>query len=366
MERQKKIVKTSIIGISLNILLVIFKTIVGILANSIAIVLDAVNNLSDIMSALITIVGVKLSSKAPDKKHPYGHGRIEYFSSLIIAVLILLAGLVSLKESVVKIIHPLEVNYSLSTIIVVIAAIFIKIFISTYYQKVGNEINSQSLIASGIDAMMDYFISISTLIGIAVFLIFGLNVDGILGVAISVMILKNANEIMQTTIDSIIGERADSELTKKLKKTINKYDEVQGVYDLSLHNYGPNKIMGSVHIQVRNNMRADEIHILTRDIEYAVLNKYGIILTIGIYAANDSGEYGKIKEELCSIIKSYKHVLQIHGFYVDKEKQEVYFDLIIDFDCNNKEDICDEIIKKIKEKYPKYNYKVIIDDDLTD
>lgn len=172
--------------------------------------------------------------------------------------------------------------------------------------------------------------------------------------------------MLKESVDSILGVRADSELSKKLKEKILEIKEVQGVYDLNLHNYGPSKIVGSLHIQVRNNMTAEEIHILTRQIEYMVFNEFGIILTIGIYAANNEGEFGKIKQNIENIVKNYKEILQLHGFYVDKKNSNIFFDLIIDFSAENKEQIKDEIILKLKEKYPEYNYNIILDSDITD
>ena len=164
MERNKKIVQTSILGIAVNILLVIFKAAIGFIANSIAIILDAVNNLSDALSSIITIIGTKLSEKAPDKKHPYGHGRIEYFTSIIIAILVLAAGVTALKESVEKIINPEVANYSIASLIIVGVAVAVKFFFGRYVKKVGEKLNSQSLVASGTDALMDSILSLSTLL----------------------------------------------------------------------------------------------------------------------------------------------------------------------------------------------------------
>lgn len=365
MDRKKLIIKTSIVGIITNLVLVVFKAFVGIVVNSIAIVLDAVNNLTDVLSSSVTIVGTKLANKAPDKKHPYGHGRIEYFTALLIAVIILFAGILAVKESVEKIINPGKTNYSAISLVIIAIAIVVKLILSKYVKKNGEKANSQSLVASGEDAFMDAILSFSTLIGGVVNYIWHLNLEGYLGLAIGFFISKASIEIFTEAVNSILGLRADGELSKSLKKRMLKFKEVQGVYDLNLHNYGPSNIVGSAHIQVRNDMTAEEIHILTREIEYEVYGEFGITLTIGIYAANDKGEYGEIKKALTKIIKEYPEVLQLHGFYVDKENN-VYFDLIIDFEVEDKERIKQEIVEKIKEKHPKYNYNVIIDSDITD
>ena len=366
MDRNKVIIKTSILGIVFNVILVIFKIIVGVLANSIAIILDAVNNLTDALSSVITIVGTKLSNKAPDKKHPYGHGRVEYFTSVIISAIVLFAGITAGKESFLKIINPGETDYSVASIIIIAVAVVAKFVFGKYVKGVGKKVNSQSIVASGQDAFMDSILSFTTLVAAILNFIWNLQLEGYLGVIIAIVIIKSAIEMLKETVDSLLGARADSELTTKLKERINSFKEIQGVYDLTLHDYGPSKIIASVHIQVRNDMTAEEIHILTREIEYMVFNEFGIILTIGIYAANDKGEFGEIKKKLTSIIQEYKTVLQVHGFYVDKVKKNVYFDLIIDFDEKNKEQVLAEITSKMKKEYGEYNFNAILDTDFSD
>ena len=367
MDRNKKIIKTSIMGIMVNIILVIFKAVVGLIVNSIAIILDAVNNLSDAFSSIITIIGTKLAGKAPDKKHPFGHGRIEYFSSLIIAVIVLIAGLTSAKESIEKIITPVKAEYTVASIVIILVAIIVKFFFGRYVKNIGKSINSQSLVASGTDAFMDSILSLSTLIAAIISIIWGLSLEGYLGLVISIIIIKSSIDIMKETINSIIGERADPELTQKLRSRVNEFEEIQGVYDIILHNYGPTQIIGSIHIQVDDNMTAKEIHKLTRKIQMSIYQEFGITLTIGVYASNCSEkEFAEIKNELTKIIQNYKEIIQMHGFYVDEENSMISFDLIIDFNAESKEKIRDKVVEQIKEKYPKYNYYVILDSDFSD
>jgi len=366
MDRNKKIVKTSIIGIITNIVLVAFKATIGLIANSIAVVLDAVNNLTDVISSIVTIIGTKLANKQPDKEHPYGHGRIEYFTSIIIAEIVLFAGITAIRESIIKIINPAETDYSIISLVIIAVAVLVKFFLGKYVKKVGKDVNSQSLVASGQDAFMDAILSFSTLIAGILSYVWHFSLEGFLGVLISIFIIKSAVEMIKESANSMLGERADSELSNKIKQRVLKFDEVQGVYDLNLHNYGPSKTIASFHIQVRNDMNAGEIHILTREIAYQIYAEFGITVTIGIYAANDKGEFGVIKDEIEKIIREYKEVLQIHGFYVDKAKSNVFFDLIIDFDAKDKRKIEEEIVAKLKEKFPEYNYNIILDPDITD
>lgn len=366
MDRNKQIVKTSILGIIVNLILVAFKAIIGLIVNSIAIILDAVNNLSDALSSIITIIGTKLSAKRPNKKHPYGYGRIEYFSSVIIAVIVLLAGITSLKESFEKIIHPEAANYSIISLIIIIVAVFVKFFFGRYVKKQGEKLNSGSLIASGTDAISDSVLSLSTFIAAVISLIWHISLEGYLGVIISVIILKSAIEILKDTINDMIGVRADAELTQKLREMIRSHEEVLGVYDITIHNYGPNKIMASAHIQVEDNLSATEIHRITRRIAIEVFTELGIIITIGIYASNNSGKYKEIKEYLVKILKDYTNIIQMHGFYVDEEYKTISFDLIFNFDELKPEEKAEEIRQKMSKQFNEYNFNVILDTDISD
>ena len=367
MNREKIIIKAGLLGIVVNVLLAVFKLIIGIITNSIAITLDAINNFSDTLSSIITIIGTKLASKRPDKEHPFGHGRIEYIASTIIAIIVFIAGITALKESIEKTIHPVKANYTTYSLIIIIIAIIVKLTFGKYIKKTGESINSKSLIATGIDSIYDSVLSLSTLITAIISITANISLEGPLGIIISLIILKSSINIIKDTIDDIIGTRIDSKLAKDLKKFINTFDNVYGTYDLNLNNYGPNTLIGSAHIEIPDKMTAKEIHMLTKEISYKVFEKFGIILTVGIYASNDSDKDGKeIKEELKNIVKEHEHILQVHGFYLDKKTNTVYFDIVIDFEEDNPSKLRKEIIKKLKEKYPKYKYIVVIDADISD
>ncbi|WP_198923193.1 cation diffusion facilitator family transporter [Methanosphaera sp. WGK6] len=263
MDRDKKIINTSIIGIIVNLILVAFKATIGILVNSIAITLDAVNNLTDALSSIITIIGTKLAGRAPDKDHPYGYGRIEYFSSVIIAVIILWAGLTALQESFPKIFAPDVTGYTTVSLIIIAVAVVVKFVLGRYVKGIGEDINSQALVASGSDAFFDSILSLSTLVAAIISLIWNISLEGILGVIIAIVIIKASIEMLQETVNSMIGSRIDSELSLKIKDKINSFDKVHGSYDLVLHNYGPEQSIGSVHIEVDDTLTAKQIHVLS-------------------------------------------------------------------------------------------------------
>lgn len=366
MDRNQRIVRTSIIGIIANLVLVAFKAAVGLATNSIAVILDAVNNLSDALSSIITIIGTKLSGKKPDKKHPYGHGRIEYLTSVVIAVIVLLAGVTSLRESLDKTIHPAETSYTVVSLAIIAAAVAVKLLMGRYVKKVGEEINSGSLIASGSDATFDAVLSFSTLVAAAAKLLWGWQIEGVLGMVISVFIIKAGVEMLLDPISSIIGKRADAELAVPLREMIISFPEVRGAYDLTLHNYGPAQTIGSVHIEVPDDMTARQLHYLTRSIAARAYGEFGVILTVGVYAANDSSaELTEIRNTAEVLAAQTPEILQMHGFYGDEEQKFVMFDLIVDFGADAVA-VKDEMLKKLMQNYPKYRFDIVLDSDYSD
>ncbi len=363
MTRQEKIIKTSIIGIVVNLILVAFKAFVGIVTNSIAITLDAVNNLTDALSSIITIIGAKLANRPPDKNHPYGYGRIEYFSSVIIAVIVLWAGITALMESWPKIFTPDVTNYSTVSLVIIAVAIVVKLALGRYVKSVGEDINSQALVASGSDALFDSILSLSTLVAALISIFFHISLEGILGAIISIVIIKASIDMIRETLDSMIGARVDSELSRKIKDSICELPEVYGAYDLSLHNYGPEEMQGSVHVEVDDSLTALEIHNLTRQISIKIYNEFSIILTVGIYARNN--KFDDIRNDLYEIASKYEEIIEIHGFIVYETQNLITFDMIVDFDAD-REKVKSRILKEIEQKHPQYTYQVIDDYDVSD
>lgn len=363
MSRQEKIVKTSIIGIVVNLILVAFKAFVGIATNSIAITLDAVNNLTDALSSIITIIGAKLAGKAPDKDHPYGYGRIEYFSSVIIAAIVLWAGITALMESWPKIFTPDVTNYTNVSLLIIAVAIVVKFVLGQYVKRVGEDINSQALVASGSDAFFDSILSLSTLIAAIISIFFNISLEGILGVIISIVIIKASIDMLRETLDSMIGARVDSDLSKKIKDSILEIPGIYGVYDLSLHNYGPEDMQGSVHVEIDDTLTALDIQKLSRHISAKIFKEFSIILTVGIYAHNDV--HKDIRDDLYNIASQYPEILEIHGFIVYEDENLITFDIIVDFDAD-RESVKEKILSEIKTKHPEFNYLMIDDYDVSD
>ena len=366
--REKTIVRTGIIGIVANVLLASFKALVGVAVHSTAMVLDAVNNFSDVLSSLVTIIGTKIASRKPDKKHPLGHGRVEYLAQMIIAALILYAGITALWESVKKIITPVDPEHSAISLALISVAIVVKIFLGLYVKKQGKMAKSELLISSGTDALFDAILSTAVLISAIILLIFKFNIEAYVSVIIAIFILKAGIEIIVEAVDDMLGHRVEVEYTKKVKESVLTFDEVFGAYDIVLHNYGPDRYLGSVHIEIDDRMTADKIDSLTRNITQKVYEDTGIILTaVGIYSNNSSNEHlMKMRKDITELVVDHKHILQLHGFYVDEEKKRITFDVVVDFDEQDREGLMKHIIGDVKNALPEYEVVVAMDSDISD
>ncbi len=366
-QRDRIIIKTSIIGILTNVLLAAFKAAVGLMSNSIAVILDAVNNLSDALSSIITIVGTKLAGKQPNREHPLGYGRIEYLSALTVAGIVLYAGITSAVESVKKIIYPEEPDYGMVALIIIAAAVVVKIVLGKYVKAQGEKVNSGSLIASGADAMFDAVLSFSVLISAILFLTTGLSLEAYVGAVISGFIIKSGIDMIRDTLDEILGKRVSKEISQQIKEILKSEPEVRGAYDLVLYNYGPNKDLASVHIELPDTMNVKDVDKLTRTVETKVYEQTGIILAaVGVYSHNtEDNEAARIHSDVRERVTAYDWALQLHGFYVDTEAKDMRFDVVMSFDIKPQEGL--RILHAdLKQAYPDYNIHIVSDVDLSD
>ncbi len=365
-EREKKIVQVGIIGIISNMLLVVGKILVGLIASSISIVADGLNNLSDSISSIITVIGTKLSNKKPSRKYPYGYGRIEYITSLTISAIIVITGALAIFESVRTFITKPEVSYSVYTVVVVSIAIVIKILQWLLYKTQGNKYSSESLKASSLDSLMDAFISLSTLVVAIICLVYkdahNWNLEAILGIIIGLFIVRTGITVLTNSVSLLIGKSTDKEIVAKIKRIIKSNEKVLGVYDIILNSYGPTKTIGTAHIEVDDNLTAKEIHRISREITRNCYAELGVIITLGIYASNVSNPTGKaIKDTIEEFIKNNIEIVQYHGFYFDEDKKNINFDIIFEFDTINPDEIKGNLVTLLKDKYPEYNFEIFVD-----
>ncbi len=366
-EREGVIVRTSIIGIVTNIGLAAVKAFIGIITGSIAVTMDAVNNLSDALSSVVTIVGTKLSMLPPNKKHPFGYGRIEYMTALIVAIIVLYAGVTALIESGQQIFDPVETEYSTVSLVVIAIAIFVKVILGRYVMAMGKKTDSGALTASGADALFDAVLSTSVLVSALIMVFTDIGLEAYVGVLISVFIIKSGLEMMGETLGDILGQRVEPETAARIKEIVTGTPGIMGAYDLVINNYGPGRDYASIHAEVDSNMTAEEIDKMSRDLQIRVYQETGIVLTaLGIYSRNDSDpEAMRIRERVFEILGTHEWVLQAHGFHVDIPSKELRFDVVLSFDVDRSEayaTICGEIGKE----FPEYRLSIAADVDVSD
>ncbi len=368
MDRESRIIRTSAVGIVVNVLLSAFKAFVGVVTGSIAVTMDAVNNMTDALSSAITIIGTKLSTKKPDREHPYGYGRIEYLSAMVISVIVLYAGITALTESVGKIIDPVVPDYTVLPLVIIAVAVAVKVLLGLYFKKVGKEVGSKSLTASGVDALMDSAVSAATLVAAFVFIGLGLSLEAWLGAVIAVLVIRTGIELLKDTLSDILGRRMPPEESKAIKETVCSFEGVHGAYDLILHSYGPDVSIGSIHIEVSEDMTAGEIDLLERRIFEKVFRENHVYLTgIGIYSTNHQDEEVKaICDDIREIAAGYPDVVQTHGLFVDKERRTITVDTVVSFDCDDREAVAGRIREEIRSRHPGYAVQVQIDSDVSD
>jgi cation diffusion facilitator family transporter len=367
LDRSSQIIRTSWIGIIANVLLAGFKAVVGILASSVAIVMDAVNNLSDALSSVITIVGTKLSQRPPDRKHPFGFGRIEYFSAIIIAVIVLSAGITSLIESVKKIFEPTEPSYTTTTLVVIAVAIVVKIILGLYVKRKGEQFLSDALIASGSDALFDAVITLATLVSAGVMLLCDVSLDGILGALISIVIIKAGIEMLASPVNELLGTSISADFAKQIQKEVSDFEGVHGVFDLILHNYGPDVKIGSLHINVYDTMSAHEIHGLTRKITMYMIERHNIIMTVGVYAiATGDNRRAELQSKVMQTLAARMDIVQVHGFYYSEKEQYLSVDVVPDVAVHDDAAFVSQLKSEIQPLVPGMQVDIIVDHNYTE
>ncbi|OLA68528.1 MAG: cation-efflux pump [Ruminococcus sp. 37_24] len=363
--RQKYGTLSSIVGIICNVLLFLIKYAMGTLSHSISIVSDAFNNLSDCAGCLVTLLGYKMASKPADKNHPFGHGRMEYLTSLIIAALIIFVGIELLKNSVEKIINPVEIRFSFAVLFSLVFSIAVKLWMAVFNAELGKKINSSVLTATAKDSKSDVIATSATLIALICSLFTALPVDGVMGLLVSVFILKSGYDIVKDTVDELLGKPADPEIINNIKEYVLKNDKIIGIHDLIIHSYGPGNIIGSCHVEVKSNESFTEVHDIVDSIEREIHNNLNILMTIHMdpIEVNDMLT-NKCKKLVNNIIHSIDSSLDLHDFRIvsGESHTNLIFDLVVPFECKYSNE---ELKQKIDMQLSKENinyYTVIVFD----
>lgn len=362
----------SIVGMLSNTLLFLIKLFVGILSNSVSVTADAFNNLSDFASSLITMIGFKMASKPADKEHPFGHGRIEYLSALVVAFMVMLVGFQFIKTSYDKIVHPTKIVFQTIPFLLIILSILIKIWLGKFNNYMGKSINSSALQASSFDAYSDVITSSCVAISLVISKFTNIPIDGYIGILVSLFILYSGFSLIKDTLDPILGESPNPELVKEINKGVLNYDYITGVHDLVIHNYGPGKFMATIHAEVPQDISIVTIHEIIDKAEKELSKKLGIILVIHMDPINtDNKEVNFTKQELIKMLKKYPYIKSIHDFRMvgHDTKKNLIFDIVIDYSekLTNEfiKEVKDNINKDIKTLHPDYNAIITIDQDFS-
>lgn len=366
MDRMKKVVTVSIVGILVNVALGVIKIIVGNAANSVAVTSDAVNNFADSISSLVTIITMIIVGKGATRKHPFGFGRVEYFSSIIISVLVLFTGGEFMVESIKHIIHPAATSYGNIALVLLVVAILAKIFLGLYTRRQGKKANSPNLVASGQDALSDAILTGVTFVGALLSRFAHWNIDGWIGAIVSIFVLKSGLEILLDVVNKLLGDRPDAELGDMIMKEITAAPGIIGAYDLILHNYGPNIFIGNVNVELDEQLSIRDAYEIVKPLSVKIANEYGVFMYFGFYAVNTTDEKTmEMNRKVKDTLLKDPDVLQVHAFYVEQDKKFMSFDVVLDF--NVKDQLAKEkaIRDKVHSLFPDYEVEMVFDKDYT-
>lgn len=351
--REGIIATTSTLGIIVNAMIAVGKVIVGLLASSIAIISEGVNNASDALTSVLTLVGTKLAGKHPDEKHPFGYGRIEYLTSLVISVLILVTGIEMLINAVKLIFEPEELNITTISLVIVAVSAIIKFFLGIYTIRMGKKADSGALEAVGVDCRNDSFVSLVTILSAVVFLVFNISIDAYVGILTSLLIIKAGLEILKDTVSELIGRPGEKELATRIYNEVLKTEGILGAADMMLHNYGPEAYSGSVNIEIDHGKSVEEVYQTIHQLQLRIMHEYKVTMVFGIYAVdNDHEEVRKLRKEIGQYVTKTEHVKSFHALYLEPGTDRLYCDLIVDYELKDWDALRADFTAYLKELYP--------------
>lgn len=356
------------VGVLSNIFLFIIKLIIGLSLNSVAITADAFNNLSDVGSSVITIVGFKIADKPADKDHPFGHGRGEYIAGLVVSFLVLLVGFQFVKSSIGRIINPVKLSFDYVSFGILILSISVKLWLGKFNKRLAKDISSETLNATSFDSFSDVIITTTVAISLFISKFTTLPIDGYIGLLVSAFILFAGYNLVKDTISPLLGEAPPAELVKSIMEETLKYHDIIGAHDLIVHSYGAGKYMASIHAEVPSNIPVLESHEIIDKAEKEISKKLGILLIIHMDPINiDSTEIKETMAEIDDILKEFPEVTSYHDFRIvgTNTHKNLIFDVVVNNNLahGNEEEFIKNIENKVKEKHPNYNVIIEIDRD---
>ncbi len=350
------------VGIVCNIILFCIKLLTGIISASISVIADAFNNLSDAASSIITIIGFKLADKPADNDHPYGHGRYEYLSGLLIAILIIITAVELLKSSVDKILNPVTVEFSIFSLIILVFSICLKLWMALFNKKIGNKLNASAMLATSADSLSDCIATGAVLLSLIIGHIFSINIDGYAGILVALFVFKAGIEAASDTLQPLLGKAPDPEFVKELEEEILRDGKIKGIHDLNIHDYGPGRVIVSLHAEIPAEMNVMEAHDIIDSIEEKIKRKYKCEISIHMDPIETENEFvNTLKDTVSSIINDISPILHFHDFRITSGpmRTNIIFDLEVPFNFELKDN---EIIKKINERIKAINetYYIVV------
>lgn len=362
--RQKKITRTAIVGITVNLLLAAAKMGIGLAVSSIAIISEGTNNAADAASSFLTLIGAKLSVRHPDKKHPFGYGRIEYLTNLIVSMLIIYTGMNLLRDSAAGILHPAGMSVTVFAVILVAVSAVVKFFLGIYTIRVGKNTESVALTAVGTEGRNDSLFSILTILSSVLFLTVQLSADAFVGLVFSVIVLKNGISTFWETVSELIGRPGKQELARQLYKDIRSATGIINAVDLMLHNYGPNSYAGSVNIEIDHKKNIGDIYEFLHELQLHIMHEYHVMMVFGIYAVNgDYKETGKMRSYVSKFVRGREHVVSYHALYYSRKTERIYCDLVVDYELKDWEGLEREFVAYMKKAYPGVEIELTVETD---
>lgn len=362
-------VLTGVMGIVLNLILFAGKLFAGIITGAISVTADAINNLSDAGSSVITMAGMRMANRPADKDHPFGHGRIEYVAGLIVSFVILIMGYELGKDSIMKIITPEEISFNILSVVILGASVLVKFYICLYNRKIGRLINSTAMNATAMDSLSDCISTAAVIVGLVVFALFNVNIDGYIGILVALFILKTGIEAAKDSLAPLIGQRPEKEYVQDIYSTIMSYKGVVGVHDLIVHNYGVGANIISLHAEVPAEMGFMEAHELVDIIENDLKEKYASIATVHMDPVETTNETAKHYKGLVQkIISEISPEITMHDFRMTDgiKNRNLIFDVVVPFSVKKSDDEIKRLIsEKIKEEDENLNAVITVDKEMT-
>lgn len=360
--REGTVVTVSGLNILVNLIFAAIKVVIGLAVSSIAIVSEGVNNATDSATSLITIVGTKLSAKHPTEKHPFGFGRIEYLTSLLISVLILFTGAELMESSVKRIFAPQEMSISYVTMAIIAVSALVKLALGLYTIKEGRRVDSSSLVALGTECRSDSVVSVITLVTALVFLVFHVSLDAYAGIIMSLIVLKAGFEVLKETLSDILGQAGEKELAQELYRIIRAEPLVLNAADMMLHNYGPDAYSGSVNVEIDHSKTVGEVYAALHELQLRIMHEKHITMVFGIYAVDrDHAQIRQLREQVAAFVREQKHVTSYHALYIHPNGKDLSVDLVVDYDLADWEQLRRAFTDYIASLYPDKHLELVIE-----